>query len=308
MHPLVSIITVNYRQAEITCDFLDSLKAIHYPNFELLLVDNGLLTDETARFHRHFPAAKVINSPANLGFAGGNNLALRQAAGRYILLINNDTLVPPDFLGPLVAVLEEHPRAGMVSPKIYFHDDPEKLQYAGTARIDYRTGRGTDPAKHAPDDGRFDQLRSADFAHGACVLIRREMLEAVGLLREDYFMYYEELDLSVRARAAGWDILFAPGSYIHHRESSSMGKTSPLKTYYMFRNRWLFMRRFGRGTDYAAFLTYFLLIGIPLNSGRFVVRGQWAHLRALWRGFFWNLRHLGGSHPIPTLEPTPAVL
>lgn len=308
MPPLVSIVTINYRQAEITCDFLDSLRAIDYSTYELLLVDNGLLKDETERFHQHLPAAKVINSEANLGFAGGNNLALRQAKGKYLLLINNDTIVPPNFLGPLVQVLEDHAQAGMVSPKIYFYDQPKMLQYAGMGQIDFRTGRGQDAAKRTLDEGQFDQLRSADYAHGACVLIRRKMLEEVGLLREDYFMYYEELDLSIRARRAGWDILFSPDSYIHHRESSSMGKASPLKTYYMFRNRWLFMRRFGKGWDYPFFLMYFLAVGMPLNTFRFLAKAKWEHLRSLWRGFFWNLRNARISHRVPTLDQPPVVL
>ena len=132
MPPLVSIITVNYRQAQITCDFLDSLREIQYPHYEVLLVDNGLLADESDKFRQHHPHVRVINSPDNLGFAGGNNLAIREAAGDYILLINNDTIVPPDFLEPLVRVLETHSKAGMVSPKIYFYDEPRMLQYAGT--------------------------------------------------------------------------------------------------------------------------------------------------------------------------------
>ena len=102
MPPLVSIITVNYRQAQITCDFLDSLREIQYPHYEVLLVDNGLLEDESDKFRQHHPRVRVINSADNLGFAGGNNLAIREAAGDYILLINNDTIVPPDFLNPLV--------------------------------------------------------------------------------------------------------------------------------------------------------------------------------------------------------------
>jgi GT2 family glycosyltransferase len=130
------------------------------------------------------------------------------------------------------------------------------------------------------------------------------LLEEIGLLREDYFMYYEELDFSVRARRAGWEILYTPAAYIHHRESSSMGKTSPLKTYYMFRNRWLFIRRFGQGLDYPIFLLYFLFLALPLNAIRFVKQANWEHLKSLWRGLRWNLRSINISHQIPGLENT----
>lgn len=305
MPPLVSIITVNYRQAQITCDFLDSLREIHYPHYEVLLVDNGMLEDESDKFRQHHPRVRVINSVDNLGFAGGNNLAIREALGDYILLINNDTIVPADFLESLVQVLETHPKAGMVSPKIYFYDEPQVLQYAGRGKIDFRTGRGRDAAKGTLDEGQFDDLRQADYAHGACVLIRRTLLEEIGLLREDYFMYYEELDFSVRARRAGWEILYTPKAYIHHRESSSMGKTSPLKTYYMFRNRWLFIRRFGQGLDYPIFLVYYLLVALPLNAFRFVHQANWEHLKSLWRGLCWNLGSIGISHQVPGLATTP---
>ncbi len=302
MAPLVSSIAVNFRKAEITCDFLDSLSLATYPNYELLLVDNGMLTDEQARFEAHHPEVRVIKSTDNLGFAGGNNLAMRQAQGKYLLLINNDTLVPPNFLEPMVAVMEADEQVGMVSPKIYYHDHPNMLQYAGRGYIELRTGRGRDTAKHAIDNGQFNEQSEAAFAHGACMLIRTKLLEEIGLLREDYFMYYEELDFSVRARQAGWKIVYTPDAYIHHLESSSMGKFSPLKTYYMFRNRWLFVRRFGSWVDRMLFALYFLTIGIPINLLRFSLKREWPHVKAIWSGLFWNLKHWRRPIEIPQLN------
>lgn len=302
MEPLVSIITVNFRQAAVTCDFLDSLQEASYPNYELLLVDNGMLKDERARFERHHPTVRVIPSPENLGFAGGNNLAIRQAKGKYLLLINNDTLVPPGFLEPMVAVMEADQQVGMVSPKIYYYDQPNMLQYAGTGHIQLHTGRGRDTAKHTMDEGQFNKQREAAFAHGACMLIRKALCDKIGLLREDYFMYYEELDFSVRARSAGWKIVYTPDAYIHHRESSSMGKFSPLKTYYMFRNRWLFVRRFGKWTDRLLFAVYFLTLGLPVNMLRFALKREWPHVKALWDGLRWNSQNWRKEDTIPQLE------
>ncbi|MEL6658055.1 MAG: glycosyltransferase family 2 protein [Bacteroidota bacterium] len=301
MAPLVSIIAVNFRKAGITCDFLDSLNVATYPNYELLLVDNGMLTDEQARFEAHHPQVRVIKSTENLGFAGGNNLAIRQAQGKYLLLINNDTIVPPSFLEPMVAVMEADEKVGLVSPKIYYHDQPNMLQYAGRGYIEMRTGRGRDTAKHSDDQGQFDEQQEAAFAHGACMLIRTQLLEEVGLLREDYFMYYEELDFSVRARQAGWKIVYTPDAYIHHRESSSMGKFSPMKTYYMFRNRWLFVRRFGSWLDRVLFAAYFLIIGIPVNLLRFALKREWPHVKAIWEGLGWNLKYWRKPADTPAL-------
>jgi len=295
MNPLVTIITVNYRQAAITCELLDSLREFAYAPVEILLVDNGLETDETVRFQSRLPTVKVILSKENLGFAGGNNLAIQQAKGDYILLLNNDTLVPPGLLEPLVNLLAAEPAVGIVSPKIYYYDQPQMLQYAGTARIDFRTGRGADAARQQLDQGQFDQERATDFAHGACMLVRRQVFETIGLLTEDYFMYYEELDFSLRARQRDWEIKFSPATFIHHRESSSVGRFSSLKTYFMFRNRWLFIRRFGTKKEYRLFLTYFLTVGLPLNCLRFMLQGQWQHVQALWAGMRWNVKK--GSLP-----------
>ncbi len=279
---------INYHQAQITCDLLDSLCGINYSNCELLLVDNGLLEDSTTLFQQHHADVKVINSKENLGFAGGNNLAIKQAKGDYILLLNNDTIVPPNFLEPMVQLMENQPKIGIVSPKIYFYDAPNTLQYAGTNTLNFRTGRGNDPAKKSIDNGQYDQLKKVSMAHGACMLIRKAVIDDIGLLSEDYFLYYEELDFCERARQSGWDIYFTPNSYIHHRESSSVGKFSPLKTHYMFRNRWLFIRKFG-GADYWPFVFYFLFVSIPLNVLRFLKKGDWKHIRALWDAVVWNL-------------------
>lgn len=285
----VSIITINYRQAQITCDLLDSLADIHYAHYETLLVDNGMEQDATSRYQQHLPTVKVINSAQNLGFAGANNLAIQQAKGDYILLLNNDTIVPKHFLAPMVALMEKRPEVGILSPKIYYYDQPNTLQYAGTARIDLTTGRGTDPAKLSEDQGQYQENKAVELAHGACMLIRKEVLEDIGLLSEDYFLYYEELDFCMRARQAGWQIYYTADSYIHHRESSSTGKSSAFKTYYMFRNRWLFMKKFNSTFHFLQFACYFLCISLPLNSLRFVWQKEWKHLQALWQGLVWNL-------------------
>ncbi len=286
--PLVSIIAVNYRQAELTCDFLDSLKEIEYPAVEAWLVDNGCLEDRTADFQSHYAGLEVLISKENLGFAGGNNLAIRKAQGQYVLLINNDTLVPRDFLGPMVRLMEEQEEIGIVSPKIYYADAPNTLQYAGINGIHRFTGRGLNRAKQKRDDGSFDQSGKTYFAHGACMLVRAEVFEQVGGLSEDYFLYYEELDFCEAVRASGWEIYYTAESHIHHRESSSIGKTNPLKTYYMFRNRWLFMRNWYRGISYYLFVLYFLSIGVPWHLFKHWRKGEKEHVQAIWKGVQWH--------------------
>lgn len=290
INPLVSIISVNFRQAELTFDFLDSLRKIDYTPVETWLIDNGSLRDRGDEFRSHYEGLEVLVSQANLGFAGGNNLAIRRAKGQYILLINNDTLVPSDFLGPMVRLMEENPQIGIVSPKIYYADSPNTLQYAGINGIHRFTGRGLNQAKQKLDDGSFDRSGNTYFAHGACMLVRKEVFEQVGLLSEDYFLYYEELDFCEAVRAAGWDIFYTAESHILHRESSSIGKTNPLKTYYMFRNRWLFMRNWYSGFSYYLFVLYFLSIGVPWHLLKHWRRGEREHVQAIIKGVKWHFR------------------
>lgn len=287
--PLVSIVSVNYKQAAVTCGMLDSLRDLTYPWVEVLLVDNGATERQGDLFTAHYPDVSYLFSPENLGFAGGNNLAIPKANGTYILLLNNDTVVPPSFLEPLVAAMEADPAIGVASPKIYYFDQPDMLQYAGAEMINPYTGRGHSRAKLKRDIGQFNQSEAVGMAHGACMLIRREVVEDIGLLAEDYFMYYEELDYCDRAREKGWQCYYVADSHILHKESMSMGKRSPLKTYYMFRNRWLFMRKRRQGWPYYCFVAYFLLVGLPKHLLQHTLRREKEHIKAIFRGIFWNL-------------------
>lgn len=290
-HPLVSVIAVNYKNTEVTCDMLDALRQAGYPKMEVLLVDNGAAESQACLFQRHYPGLIYLQSEANLGFAGGNNLAIPQAKGRYLLLLNNDTIVSPGFLSPLVRYMEAHARAGIVSPKIYYHSQPGVLQYAGSLAVNRFTGRGYNLARHELDDGRFEESGPTGLAHGACMLIRRETLGQVGLLSERYFMYYEEIDFCERARRKGWEIHFFAGSHIYHRESASMGKHNPRKTYYLFRNRWLFMRLCRQGWAYYLFVLYFLFIAAPRHILKYWMEKESEHARAVLHGLVWNIRN-----------------
>jgi len=129
--PLVSIITINYNQSEVTFELLKSLRNISYPNVEIIVVDNASPSDHPERIKENFPEIQLLLSETNLGFAGGNNLGVRVAKGDYLLFMNNDVEVPVDFLEPLVATLEDDESIGMVSPIIKFHWDSNLIQYAG---------------------------------------------------------------------------------------------------------------------------------------------------------------------------------
>jgi GT2 family glycosyltransferase len=291
-YPLVSIVTVNFRQTEVTCDMLDSLSALTYPNVELILVDNGCEKDESARFKQHYRGLQLIVSEENLGFAGGTNLGIRRAKGAYILLLNNDTIVPPSFLEPLVERMHAEPNVGMTSPRIYFFDQPDVLQYAGASPINWLSGRGRKFGYGQADDGSFHQSGQTGLCNGACMLVKKEVFEDVGLLSEKYFMYYEEHDFSIRAKKAGWQCYFEAASYIHHRQSISIGRLSPLKTYYLFRNRLLFARRLAGGLPFCLFLMYYLFIAVPAGLCRHAIHREFQHVQSIWKALKWNFSHL----------------
>lgn len=288
--PTVSIITVNYRQPALTCDLLDSIGRLAYPNLETILVDNGSLEDNTALFKSHLPSVQVIVSKENLGFAGGNNLGIRRAKGEAVFLVNNDTVMENGLLEHLVQRLSQ-PKVGVVSPKIHYFDEPGIIQYAGFTPVNPLTGRNQVIGQGEKDLGQHDTARQVPYAHGAAMLLRREVLDRVGVMPEDFFLYYEELDWCEQIRRAGYEIWYEPSSMIRHKESVSTGKSSPLKTEYLTRNRILFMRRNYGGWRLAGFLLFFTLVSLPTGLLRHLASGDTPLAKALWRGFAWHFSH-----------------
>ncbi len=288
MYPNVSIISINYNGASVTCELLESLKKITYPNIEVIIVDNASKEDPSTILANH-PWIKFISSKTNLGFAGGNNLGLHAASGDYFLLLNNDTEVHPGFLEPLVELMENDKTIGVASPKIIFHHSPGVIQFAGFNPINPYTGRGTSIGFGQQDVGQYNQSHETSRAHGAAMMISRKVVEKVGLMADLFFLYYEEMDYCERIKKAGFSIWYEAGSEIYHKESMSTGKGSTLKTYYLTRNRLLFQRRNVRGFKLLISIIFFTLVSIPKNSIQYVVHGKIDMLKAFWKGILWNI-------------------
>lgn len=288
--PLISIVTINYNGAQHTVALLDSLQKISYPNIEVFVVDNASSApyDEITQKH---PWVKLIRSEENLGFAGGNNLALKEAKGKYCLLINNDTVVPEDFLEPLVEKLEMDESCGCVSPKLIYHHTPDTMQYAGSFGFNVYTGRAFARGSKEVDKGQYNAVEKTEIAHGAAMMFRSSLLKEVGLMAELYFLYYEEIDYCERIKREGYTIWYVGTSTVYHKESMSTGKSSPLKTYYLTRNRLLFIRRnFSGGAKIISTLFYYF-IAIPKNLVTLVFKREWKLIMPLLRGVWWNLWH-----------------
>ncbi len=283
MSPLVSIITVNFRQKQVTCELLTSIYQLSFKDVEVILVDNGMVNDEEPAFRECFPAVRMIKSKENLGFAGGNNLGLRAAKGAFFLLVNNDTEIKDGFIENLLQRFTE-PRVGVVCPKIRYFHSPEIIQYAGFSPINPLTGRNTAIGKGERDYGQYDRAHPVPYAHGAAMMLRREVVQKVGGMSEAFFLYYEELDWCEQIRRAGYEIWYEPSAMILHKESVATGKESPLKTYYLTRNRILFMRRNFRGFKLAAFLIFYYSVSFPVNILRLLKAGKFPQLKAFSQG------------------------
>lgn len=290
--PLVSIITINYNESQVTLDLLASLENLSYPEYEVIVVDNASPNDNPDRIKELFPKVQLIKSTVNLGFAGGNNLGVKVAKGDYILFINNDTIVPPDFIEPLVETLQQDERIGMVSPKIKFHWNPELIQYAGYTPMNHFTVRNNSIGYHQKDDGSFDVAKETASIHGAAMMVPKKVIDEVGMMTEVYFLYYEEHDWAEQIKRAGYKIYYQPATYILHKESLSTGKMSPLKTYYITRNRIVFARR--NFNKYQLFISmlFQIFVSIPKNGATFLFKRQYDHFKSFYNAIRWNMTHL----------------
>ena len=232
---------------------------------EVIVVDNASKEDEASIIEKRYPIIKVIRSNKNLGFAGGNNLGIKAAQGRYLFFINNDTLLPTSDIRhqtsdieSLIHRLESDEKIGMVCPKIRFAWDNNPIQFAGYTPLSRFTMRNHSIGFGETDKGQYNTPHPTPYAHGAAMMVKREALEKVGLMPECYFLYYEELDWSMMFTRAGYTIWYEPACTIYHKESQATGQNSPLKVYYLTRNRLLFVKRNKKG--YAKYITYAYLI------------------------------------------------
>ena len=289
-YPLVTFITINYDHLSDTIEFLESAKAITYPNVEIIVVDNDSPNEKpTDEVKRNYPNVHFIQNRENRGFAGGNNVGLREAHGDYLFFLNNDTILPKHFLEPIIRFMETHPDAGMASPKVLY---PDKItvQYAGGNSIHPLTGRGLRPGLFEKDKGQYDANYETDLGHGAALIIPKKIADLVGPMPELYFLYYEEHDWCEQVKRMGYTMYYIGESYIIHKESiSTGGDESPLKVYYMTRNRILFMRRNSSGLSLFIGLLFFILAATPKSLFKYLLAGKPRLMKPFLSGIWWNV-------------------
>jgi len=288
--PLVSIITLNYNQTEVTCQFLESSRKLNYKNFEIIICDMASDVDPTPFILAgNYPNTRLFVSKENLGFAGGNNWGMERAKGDFIFIVNNDTELTPDLIDKLLLPFSKDPSIGVCSPKIRFFDQPDIIQYAGFHHMNRFTGRTHTIGEYEKDKGQYDVSGYTHGAHGCAMMVKKEVISSVGRFPEKFFLYYEEWDWSARILKAGYKIWYAADAVIFHKESMSVGKKNPMKVYYHTRNRILFMRRNIDYFHFTVFIFFFMFFTMPKSVIKFLVNRQPAHLRNFLKGAAWNL-------------------
>ncbi|WEK36239.1 MAG: glycosyltransferase family 2 protein [Candidatus Pseudobacter hemicellulosilyticus] len=288
--PFISIITLNYNQTDVTCAFLESTRKLRYRNYEILVCDMDSKVDPTRQILAgNYPNTRILLRKENLGFAGGNNWGMRQAIGDYFFIVNNDTEVTDNLLNRLLQPFREREDIGVTCPKIMYFDQPNVIQYAGFNPMNHFTGRTTSIGTLEVDNGQHNVSGPTFGAHGCAMLVKKEVVEKVGMFPERFFLYYEEWDWSARIRKAGYTIWYTADAVIYHKESVSVGKANPMKTYYHTRNRILYIRRNANFFQQLVFTGFFLFLTMPKNIVGYLVNKQFDHLKNFIKGTTWNL-------------------
>ena len=277
-----SIITINYNGLADTCALIETIP--FNEDMEVIVVDNASDHQEADTIAERFPQVKVIKSERNVGFAGGNNLGIQAAQGTYLFLVNNDTVFKDFNISALIDRLESSSDIGIVCPKIRFAWDKNPIQFAGYTMLSKVTMRNRSIGYGEDDHGQYETAHPTPYAHGAAMLIKREAVDKVGLMPECYFLYYEEIDWSMMFTRAGYQIWYEPKCTIYHKESQATGQDSPLRTYYITRNRLLFVRRNRRGILRGLSYAYLTAVVAPRDMLRHITKGRFNLAKATYKG------------------------
>lgn len=291
MQPKVFIIIVNYNGYKDTIECLQSLQKITYKNYEVVVVDNASPNKSVAELKKNLFGAKLIENKENLGFAGGNNTGIKYALENkadYVLLLNNDTIVEPDFLSILIEEGEKNSKAGILGSLICYYDEPNKIWFAG-GKINWLLTKGThiDYNRVIPAEAGIQahSSKKTDYITGCCLLIKKNVIDKIGMMDDDYFLYYEDTDWNLRAQKAGFESIIVPKSKIYHKISQSTKAESASYIYYHTRNGLMLVKKNGSLLQKTAaysisiytFAKQFIKLSIPSKN-------EWA--KAVMKGLY----------------------
>lgn len=295
MKKLISVVIVNYNGKRFLGECLSSLFAQAYRNMEVFVVDNASSDDSIEFIRNNFGDIKIIRQDKNLGFAKGNNIAIRQARGAYVATLNNDTVVEKKWLSELVNAMELDKRIGICASKILFYNNRNIINSSGIC-VDKISGFTWDRGFGDKDGEKYKERQAVFGACAAAALYRKDMLDQIGLFDEDFFAYHEDVDLAWRAQLYGWKCMYVPAAIVYHHLSATAGLNSPFKEYFANRNKiWLIVKNYPSPQIYkygffifSAMLAYFFYA--LLNGNISSMKGKISALAGLKR--FINKRKL----------------
>ncbi len=297
MSPLVSVVILNYNGKKWIDPCCPSLLQTTYTPVEWIYVDNASVDGSAEHLSAHFPAFHIIRNAANSGYAGGNNVGIRAARGKYIVLLNNDVKVEPEWLSRLVQYAESDASVGALQPKVRSMLRPGYFDYAGASggwidRWGYSFLRGRIFDTIEEDKGQYDDDAEIFWASGSAIFLRRSALDEAGLLDETMFMHFEEIDLCWRLHWSGFRICVVPSAVVHHYVGASLPAESFLKMYWNHRNSLITLVKNIPGNR----LAWTLLVRMCLDgiaALRALVMLQWKRTLAILLAHFWMYTHIG---------------
>lgn len=301
--PKISIILLNWNGLNDTIECLASVYRLDYPNFEVIVIDNCSTDGSVSNIRRKFPQAFLIENSKNLGFTGGNNVAMKYAmrvGADYVWLLNNDTVVEPDSLSKLVEEAEQSPQIGLVSPVIHYYDSPEDVQFMG-AYVDFAHFSNTNVIDVKELDDKRIQRNLVLW--GTALLIKRNVIETVGYLSEKYFAYLEDCDYSFRAMKANYRASVRLDAHILHKGSQSTGRHSPIQVFLGTRNLYFLWRDNTQGFRRILLPGYYL--GMVINYANCLSdEGNEKGFDACLNGFWAAFRGVGGCYDPTIIIPS----
>lgn len=244
--PKVSCVVLTLDDKANVLDCLASLSQVRYQNLEIIVSDNGS-TDGTSEVIRNeFSNVKLIENGHNLRFSGGNNAGIEYAmkhGADYVLLLNNDTVVEPHFISEMVKIGESDPKIGLLGPKIYYHAEPQQLWYAG-GKVYLWRGIVKHVGIREMDRGQYDNICDVDYVTGCALMMKRLVVEKIGMLDPSYVAYSEDTDFSLRAKKAGFRLVYVPKAIVWHKMGGFWGVVTGRKIWQKLRSHFILFRRY----------------------------------------------------------------
>lgn len=302
--PRVAAIILSYNGRDLTLQSVASVSRMRYPGMSVVVVDNGSTDGTEQAVAAAAPGVVVLRTPVNLGPAGGLNLGIRWALSErfdYLLLLNNDIEVDVGMLGELMRVAESDPSIGCVGPKIYYHGDRRRLWSAGGV-IRFKHSVTRERGMDRIDRGQYDRTEEVDYVNGCAILVRRAVMEEVGLWDPIYQLGVEDADWCMRMKRCGYRCVYAHRAFLWHMVARSTGVYRPGKTFHTGRSSTIFVRRFARPWQWATFLL-FTAAALPAAFLRELPRGNAAAAVAKAKGVLAGLRV--PLSPPPRVEDAP---